>query len=276
VGAPNPALHNASVAVIYFLKSAQLNMAVNNWGRFWLGAALVALAIAAWRLRAQAAALLLFYVPLPFYAYSVAYGSVPIHVYTWWPFATFNQRYGLQLLPMLSVSAGVIAAAAFLVGATGRYGGRLVAAILALVVGSYASVWKAEPLCLKEAQRNWQIRHTLDSSVERIVTRLPPNSRYLMDLGEHVGIMEEAGIPLRQVVNNENHRPWKRPTDPDGLWERALADPSRYVNFVIAFEGDVVDRNVNKSNLTALAELHATGQPHAIIYAARGAPNQSR
>ena len=276
VGAPNPALHNASVAAIYFLKSAQLNMAVDSWGRFWLGAALVALAIAAWRLRAQSAALLLLYVPLPFYAYSVAYGSVPIHVYTWWPFATFNQRYGLQLLPMLSVSAGVIAAAAFLFGAAGRHGGKLVAAILALVVASYASVWRAEPLCLKEAQRNWQIRHTLDSSVERIVTRLPRNSRYLMDLGEHVGIMEEAGIPLRQVVNNENHRAWKRPTDPDGLWERALADPSRYVNFVIAFEGDVVDRNVNKSNLAALAELHATGQPHAIIYATRSAPNQSR
>lgn len=276
VGAPNPALHNVPVAAIYFLKSAQLNMAIDNWGRFWLAAALVALAIAAWRLRGQSAALLLLYVPLPFYAYSLAYGSVPIHVYTWWPFATFNQRYGLQLLPMLSVSAGVIAAAAFLLGAAGRHAAKLVAAILALVVASYASVWKAEPLCLKEGQRNWEIRHTLDSSVERIVTRLPRNSRYLMDLGEHVGIMEEVGIPLRQVVNNENHRPWKRPTDPDGLWERALADPSRYVNFVIAFEGDVVDRNVNKSNLTALAELHATGQPHAIIYATRSAPNQSR
>ena len=60
-----------------------------------------------------------------------------------------------------------------------------------------------------------------------------------MDLGEHVGVMEQAGIPLRQVVNNENHRPWKRPTDPDGLWERALADPPRYVDFVIAFDGDL-------------------------------------
>ncbi len=53
VGAPNPALHNAGVAAIYFLKSAQLNLAVGNWGRFWLAAAVVAGAIGAWKLRAQ-------------------------------------------------------------------------------------------------------------------------------------------------------------------------------------------------------------------------------
>ena len=97
-----------------------------------------------------------------------------------------------------------------------------------------------------------------------------------MDLGEHVGVMEQAGIPLRQVVNNENHRPWKRPSDPEGLWERALADPPRYVDFVIAFDGDAVDQGVNRTNLIVLEEIHATGQPHARIYATRSATNQSR
>ena len=276
VAAPNPALHNAEVAAIYFLKSAQLNMADGNWGRFWLAAAFVALAIGAWKLRAQSASMLLLWVPLVFYGLSIAYGSVPLHVYTWWPFATFNQRYGLQLLPMFAVSAGVLAASVFLLGAGGRHGGKLVAVILALVVVSYASVWKAEPQCLKEARRNWEIRHTLNSAVQSVVARLPRNSRFLMDLGEHVGVMEQAGIPLRQVVNNENHRPWKRPSDPEGLWERALADPPRYVDFVIAFDGDPVDQGANRTNLTVLAEIHATGQPHARIYAARSAPNQSR
>ena len=102
------------VAAIYFLKSAQLNMAEGNWGRFWLAAAVLALVIAAWKLRTQATALFLLWIPLPFYALSIAYGSVPVHVYTWWPFATFNQRYGLQLLPMFAVSTGVLAASVFL------------------------------------------------------------------------------------------------------------------------------------------------------------------
>jgi len=276
VGAPNPALHNIGVAAVYFLKSAQLNMADGNWGRFWLAAALVALAIGAWKLRTQSAPMLLLWVPLPFYAFSIAYGSVPLHVHTWWPFATFNQRYGLQLLPMFAVSTGVLTASVPLFGASARHVWKLALAILALMVVSYGSVWKAEPQCLREARRNWDIRHTLNSAVQRVVERLPRNSRFLMDLGEHVGVMEQAGIPLRQVVNNENHRPWKRPTDPEGLWERALADPPRYVDFVIAFDGDPVDLGANRTNLTVLAEIHATGQPRARIYATRGVPNQSR
>jgi hypothetical protein len=276
VGAPNPAFHNARVAALYFLKSAQLNVADGNWGRFWLAAAVAALILAAWKLRAQSAPLLLLWVPLLFYALSIAYGSVPLHVYTWWPFATFNQRYGLELLPMFAVSAGALAAFVFLIGARGRHGGKMVALILGLGVASYASVWKAEPQCFQEALKNWEMRNSLNSAVERLVARLPPNSRFLMDLGEHVGVMEQAGIPLRRVVNNENHRPWKRPTDPEGLWERALANPARYVDFVIAFDGDPVDLNANKTNLTVLAEIHATGQPHARIYATHRAANPSR
>src|SRR6266436_1609752 len=99
VGAPNPALHNARVAAIYYLKSAQLNMAEGNWGRFWLAAAIVAVIIGIWKLRTQSAPVLLLWVPLVFYALSIAYGSVQIHVHTWWPFATCNRRHGLQLLP---------------------------------------------------------------------------------------------------------------------------------------------------------------------------------
>jgi len=280
VGAPNPALHNARVAAIYYLKSAQLNLAEGNWGRFWLAAALVAVTIGAWRLRTQSAPMLLLWVPLVFYSLSIAYGSVPIHVHTWWPFASFNQRYGLQLLPMFAISTGVLTASVFLLGerlgARGRHGGKLAAVMLALVVVSYASVWKAEPQCLKEARRNWEIRNPLDSAVERSIGRLPRNSRFLMELGEHVGVMQQAGIPLRQVVNNENHRPWKRPSDPEGLWERALANPPRYVDFVIAFDGDAVDQRANKINLTELTEIHATGQPRARIYAAHSPLNQSR
>jgi hypothetical protein len=280
VGAPNPALHNAPIAAVYFLKSAQLNMADGNWGRGWLAAAVLVLIAAIWKLRLRSTPLLLLWVPLPFYALSIAYGSVPVHVYMWWPFATFNQRYGLQLLPMFAVSAGLLATGAFLLGA-GRHGGKLVAATLALIVVSYASVWKAGPQCFQEARRNWQIRYPLNDSVERVVRALPRTSRYLMDLGEHVGVMEQAGIPLRQVVNNENHRPWKRPSDPDGLWERALANPARYVDFVITFEGDAVDQAVNKSNLTVLTEIHSTGQPAARIYSTRPistltSPNQPR
>ena len=52
--------------------------------------------------------MLLLWIPLPFYAYSVAYGSVPIFVPEWWPFSYYNVRYGLELLPAIAVFAGLI------------------------------------------------------------------------------------------------------------------------------------------------------------------------
>jgi hypothetical protein len=136
-------------------------------------------------------------------------------------------------------------------------------------------VWKGEPQCFTEAQNNWRMRNPLNAVVQRFIMQLPHHSSFLMDLSEHVGVMEQAGIPLRQVVNSENRRLWVRPADPEGLWERTLADPARYVDFVIAFEGDPVDRYANKAGLMELTVIHATGQPVARIYAARGL-NQSR
>ena len=275
VGAPNPGFHNLWVAALYFLKSAQANLAVANWGRFWLLAAILATLVALWILRSKAPICLLLWAPVAFYAYSVAYGSVPLHVPMWWPFAIFNQRFGMELLPLFAVSAGLLVAA---VSANSRAAQpwKLAAVAIALIVASYAFVWRANPLCWQEAFNSWEMRRALDTSVERVLTQLAPDSRYLMDLGEHVGIMERLGIPLRRVVNQENHRPWKRPADPDGIWEHALSDPGRYVNFVIAFEGDSVDRSVNRTNLTLLTVIHSLGRPPARIYATQGPLNQSR
>ncbi len=63
--------------------------------------------ISAFHLR-RFAALLLLWIPLPFYAYSIAYGSVPIFVPEWWPFSYYNVRYGLELLPAIAVFAALI------------------------------------------------------------------------------------------------------------------------------------------------------------------------
>jgi hypothetical protein len=260
----NPAEHHVVVAASYFLKSAELNMAPGNGGRLWIAATMAALGFALWRLRAQAATLLLPCVPIAFYAFSMAHGGVPLYVPSWWPFTWYNIRYGLQLLPLFSVSAGILITASLT--ASKRLGPWLAAAAFALAVFSYASVWRLQPLCFTEAWVNSRTRIALESAVNRTVEALPPNSRFLMYLGDHVGIFEQAGIPLRQVVNEGNHRPWKKPSDPSGLWERALADPAQYADYVIAFDGDAVDRAVDRSHLTLLNEIHTTGQPRARIY----------
>jgi hypothetical protein len=90
-----------------------------------------------------------------------------------------------------------------------------------------------------------------------------------MYLGDHPGAFQRAGIPLSQVINEGNHRPWKRPTDPEGLWERALAHPSSYVDYVVSLESDDVAKNVNQDELDAILVLHVSGQPPATIYQTR-------
>ena len=71
-----------------------------------------------------------------------------------------------------------------------------------------------------------------------------------MYLGNHVGALQQAGIPLRRVINEGNHRTWKQPVDQDGLWERALANPAKYADFVIAFEGDAVSDRCARGSRT--------------------------
>jgi uncharacterized membrane protein (Fun14 family) len=276
VGAPYPGFHNLRVAGLYFLKSAQLCVAVGNWGRIWLLAAILAtLAIArSVRRRPVTWGLALLWTPLLFYTLSIAYGSVIVHVPVWWPFASFNQRYGLEMLPLFAVSAGLLIAS--ITGFASQNRLKVTIAALAMILVSYTFVWKAKPLCLQEASRNWQIRRSMDLAVERTIAGLRPESTFLMDVGAHVDVMERLGIPFRRVVNVENHRQWKRPVDPEGLWERTLADPAKYVDYVIVFDGDLVDHKVNSADLILLSEIHATNEPPARIYKTRRLLNQSR
>jgi len=267
----NPAENHTLTAASYFLKSAELNMAPGNWGRLWLAIALAALLFGLRKSRAQGATFLLLCAPIAFYAFSIAHGGVPLYIPSWWPFTWYNIRYGLQLLLLFSVSAGIMISA--LMTAAKRMAPWLAAAAFALAVFSYASVWRTQPLCFTEAWINSRTRIALESAVERAITALPLNSRFLMYLGDHGGIFQQAGIPLRQSVNEGNHRPWKKPSDPSGLWERALADPPRYVDYVIVFDGDAVDHTVDRTHLILLNEIHTTGQPHGRIYATKpGAP----
>jgi hypothetical protein len=233
---------------------------------------------------------LLLWAPLPFYSLSVAYGSVPIFVPMWWPFSNYNVRYGLQLLPAFAVFVprGIL----FVVQAAGRMRSAqvllerwaelaAVAGVLVLAVGSDAAIWRADPICYREAAINMRSRVSLDRQLAGWIGPLPSDSTLLMYLGEHVGALQQAGIPLRRVINEGNHRVWKRPVDPDGLWERALANPAAYADFVVGFEGDEVWTAAKQRHLPALVEIHTTGQPPAVIFQGRqtaapgGTPNAS-
>ena len=268
---PHPGAGNVLIAASYFLKSAELNVAEGDWGRLWLVLALLGTALACsigsparlWRCMP----LLLLWIPLLFYMFSIAYGGVPIFLPVWWPFSHYNVRYGLELLPAFAVSVPL--AAFFLVQLARNRNVQFLGtiAILAVVLASYGSILR-DPSCFREAWVNSRTRLALEHELAAYLKALPQNSTLVMYLGDHVGALQDAGIPLRRVINEGNHRVWKQPSDPEGLWERALANPERYADFVIAFEGDPVSAQVNKTRIASLAVIHVFGQPQATIYRA--------
>jgi hypothetical protein len=121
-------------------------------------------------------------------------------------------------------------------------------------------------VCFREASVNSRTRIAFETELASNLNKLPHESSLLMYLGDHVGALQRAGIPLRRTINEGNHRPWKSPTDQEGLWERALANPSQYVDFVVAMDGDPVALGVQKQGLTSLAVIRTAGQPSATIY----------
>jgi hypothetical protein len=275
----HPGSGNLLLSARYFVKSAEDNVAQNEWlQRAWLLLTLVAVVAIAFNPkmgypdsdRTVLWPLAFLLAPLPFYAFSVAYGGVPIFVPNWWPFSHYNVRYGLQLLPAFAVALAAIVY--LLLKASGwhqRFRVGCVLGVVALVATSYASVWRAIPISLQEARTNMRTRNQLQLEVASWLEKLPPDSTILMYVGDHVGTLERAAIPIKRTINEGNHRIWKQPNDPDGLWERALADPGKYADYVLAFDGDPVWRAVHDKHLRALVELHVTGQPLAILYQAR-------
>jgi hypothetical protein len=275
----HPGSGNLLLASQYFLKSAEANVAENQWlQKAWILLGLAALAAVAFirrrpgRPEASPALwpLLFLLLPVPFYALSVAYGGVPIFVPAWWPFTHYNVRYGLQLLPAFAVTLALVVYFVLRIKEGSR---RLrlacVFCVIALVVASYASIWLATPICQQEAQINMRGRNLLEAQLAGWLQKLPPNSTLLMYLGDHVGAVQQAGIPLKRVINEGNHRVWMQPADSEGLWERALANPAEYADYVVAFEGDDVWKAVQARHLKELVAIHTTGQARAVLYRAR-------
>jgi hypothetical protein len=263
-GFPHPGTHNLPVAGLYFLKAAEFSVAEGTLERLWLFLAVVGF-LPVLRDR-RLAALLLLWVPLPFYMLSVAYGGVPIYTPAWWPHSLYNLRYGVQLLPALTVF--LVLAVQYLVSIAPSGYAKWVIAVLgtAVVIVSYAGLWKAQPVCYREASVNSRTRLQLERALAEQLKGLPPRASILMYLGEHVGALQDAGIPLDRTINEGNHRVWKQPSDAEGLWERSLADPGRYADFAIAFEGDPVWRAVHERGLPSLVIIAVNGEHKAGIY----------
>ena len=262
--AHHPGYHNLGTAATYFVKSAELNQTEGPLEKAWIAltAAGVVLLLVYFR---RLGAWLLLLIPLPFYALSIAYGGVPIFMPIWWPFSFYNVRYGLQLLPAFAVflAVGLFWVLSRITQSRWRIAAALAA--FAFVGASYGFAWHNRPICLREAIVNSRTRVAFERNLADYLRFLPPNSTFLMYIGDHVGALQDAGIRLSRVIQEGNHgdpRIWGK----EGMWQRALADPAKYADYAVGFDDDAVTKSAEAHHYPALLIIHTVGQPPATIY----------
>jgi hypothetical protein len=293
---PHPGWHNLWVALLFFLKTSQLDsIAAAARGNVVanLVLALAALGTAAaffakklgvpsdrssslwWNLSDRRALvwMLLLWLPVPFYTYSVAYGSVPIYLPVWWPHTWYNTRYGLELLPALAIGLGF--AAQFAVSSLRRlhferpYFARLAprlsilafAIFFALAGLNFYDLLRQDPVVYVESTKNLDARLPYDEAIppllEDMVTTFP-GAPILMDTSTYPEIVSLTGIPLRETINESDLL----------IWRTALAAPAARAAIVVAFDGDAVDRAVkaHPADLSVVGRFTAKDQPSATVY----------
>lgn len=286
--------HNVGWALLFYTRTAQVVAAAWETGFAVMAAAVAGLWIALRRGTARAS--LLLWVPPAFYVYSVAYGSVPIFIPQLYPHSYYNARYGMEMLPALGLFASVALAAMERRFAKARVRSSdagsiradvgipvrpLYLAALALAVANpLAMVYGTElvqqcaqrmehhpsnllanyapPLVLKEAMVNSTTRVPFEQNLALVLEDLPPGAAILIEESDHIGALEDAGLALRQTINESDY----------DSWHTALEAPAEHAAYVVAFEGDAVSEAVEEhpEGLQELTILCGTGQPCARVY----------
>jgi hypothetical protein len=285
-GPLHPGWHSPWVALLFFVKVAELDaIAAAAKGNFIANLVLIiaALGTAARGIVEKSrgsgfAWVLLLWVPVPFYAWSVAYGSVPIFFPSWWPYTLYNTRYGLELLPALALGLGFAAESLVRAVTKLRFSralantldrmplaptlvGVIFAISFALVSVNAAQLAKAGPVVYAESTKNLEARLPYDESIPPVLQdllSLVPHAPVLMNTSAYPEIVAFTGIPLRQTINESDLE----------IFRAALAAPARSAAIVVTFDGDEVDGAVkaHPEDLTVAGRFTAQAQPAATVY----------
>jgi hypothetical protein len=265
---PHPGWHDPWVALIFYVKAAEMDVTA-RWGNLLLVLSILG---AGWAwLTARGRALgwtLLLVLPVPFYAYSVAYGSVPIFLPVWWPHSWYNLRYGIELLPAIALGLGF--AAQFCLATVRQFKplasqsmwANCAAGVLFALIGLNAiQMLRAGPQVYIEGTKNMDAHRPYEREIPHVLRALVaarPGAVILMDTSFDPEIVALTGIPLRQTINESDLQ----------IYRDALEAPSSHAAIVLTFDGDEVDRAVHAhpAGLTVYRRFSAPFQPSATLY----------
>jgi hypothetical protein len=267
---PHPGFHNPWVAFLFYMKAAELDAAARAWGNTVLAACLLG-ATWAWQTarRNGIAWTLLLALPVPFYAYSVAYSYVPIFLPDWWPHSYYNLRYGLELTPAMALCLGF--AAQLLLDTArhyaprrlrGRWAAAAVVVLLALAGGNALEMLHEQPVVYEEGIKNIEAHRPYEQQIPPVLRGLlaaRPGAVILMNTSIDAEIVALTGIPLRQTINEGDLE----------VYQDALQAPAAHADFVLAYQGDEIEAAVraHPQGLRVLRRFTAPYQPSITLYA---------
>jgi len=270
-GPPHPGWHNPWVSFLFFIKCAELDVAPEAWGNFLLGLALLGTAWAGFTTHRRAFLwTLLLWLPIPFYAYSIAFSSVPIFLPIWWPHSWYNTRYGMEMLPAFALGLGFVAQLVIAVAREfKRSSTRFAAAVLYATVAINAwVVLRDHPLTYVEGAKNIESRRAFEVEIPPVLRSLlatRPAGVVLMETSVYPNLVAFTGIPLRQTINESDRE----------YFSAALAEPATHAAIVLAFDDDEIDQAVkaHPAGLEMVRRFEAPGQKAGTVYVSDTPPS---
>ncbi|HEY3705460.1 MAG TPA: hypothetical protein VGL22_10395 [Terracidiphilus sp.] len=264
-GPPHPGWHNPWVSLIFYVKTTEMVAVAEQWGNLLLVLSLLGTAWG-WLIGRRKGFLwaLLLWLPVPFYAYSVAYGSVPIFLPVWWPHSYYNTRYGLEMLPALALGVG--GAASFVLTGMGEFKPRwtrAAAVLLLVLVGLNLGIMlRHRPLVYVEGVKNASARRPYERVIAAALrTQLAahPDAVVLMNTSVYPQIVALSGISLRQTINESDRE----------YYQAALNAPAQHASFAMALAGDQIEQAIraHPAGMVAIAHFSWPEQPDVTLYA---------
>jgi len=263
-GPPHPGWRDPWVSLLFYVKASEMDAAAVFWGNVLLAVSVLGMVWAWMAARRKAFSWsFLLWLPMPFYAYSVSYGSVPIFLPVWWPHSWYNTRYGLEMLPAFALGVGF--SASFVLTAVSEFNPRWKkiagTALFALVAANAVMMLRERPLVYVEGARNAAARRPYEREISaalraQLVRR--PGGVVLMDTSVYPHIVALSGIPLRQTINESDKE----------FYQAALKAPAQRASLVLALAGDPIEQAVREhpAGLTAVGRFSAPYQPAVTLY----------
>ncbi len=249
-GFPYPGDHDWILAARYYLAASRW---IAGWPLLILGAAGTLIAL----VRKIRWAMFLLALPPLFYVWSMHSSGTPISVPDLPPYAWYNTRYAIAVVPFVAFAAGALVTLV-------RVRFHVIASvILALATAGLWSLKGSSSISWKESEINSEARRAWTSEAAGFLAHeYRPGSGIIFPFGDLTGVLREAGIPLRESLHEGNGVAF------DSAMARAdlLLREGGLAEWGLAFSGDAVDAALQKAGYTLRRHILVKGAPVADIY----------